>query len=1149
MFLFLFGSSWAPAQSLPQKQKIWVGADTLQLDSLPLIRGSVSIIGFQEDLNYGVQYSSGKIYWMDGQRPDTLFVTFRSLSLNLEITVRHKDPAIKDNLFREGTPAYTPSKSINSELPKDGLSTLGNLSRGIGFGNQQDVVVNSNLNLRISGKLANDVEVLAAISDENNPIQPEGNTQQLQDFDKVFIKLTKKKSSIVLGDFEMKSQEPGYFMKFYKKSRGLQFGHEQAFGKSTYNVNAELALARGRFSRNVMDGLEGNRGPYRLKGTNGEIFIIIIAGTEVIYLDGEKLNRGEQNDYVIDYNSGELTFMPRVVITRYSRIVAEFQYSDRNYARTVAHANNNWQRKKAHIFLNIYNEADNKNKPFQQSLDGYDSISGFSAREVLANAGDVTQATMPKVKAYGGLLSDRILYLRKNHIIYGVYYEQALSAEEDSVFFEVTFSYLGSGKGNYRQKQSGANGRVYKWVEPVGGIPQGDYDPVDILIPARSLSMFNAGVAYTFSEKLRVTSELAFSHQDLNTFSTKDSRDDNGLGLKLGWEGKTKQDSIRYWNYSHKGSFEWVDSRFRYVERYRDVEFDRRWNRTLQNPDADNARKFGEEKIGDLWLGAFYKKKAGLKYRLSLYEMKNVTDGMYHNLEVFYRGKHIEFTMSPEFLKSRRDTSENAYFRMDPGISFPFGTWKPGAYSRLEQSVFNNQGGDRLNGSYSFLQKGFFIGKTGKKGLNFLLDANQRDDKQIRDGGLKPFTKATTASFNGNWNPNDQAAFALTTTIRNLEFQDSVLKPENTLQVRLDALFSLFNKGIVWQSYWQAGTAQEQRREFSYLQVQPGNGVYVWNDYDSNGLQTLNEFETASELDRNRASYIRVFIPVQGFIQTVSGQFNQTIKLEPGRFMKQVKGKKPHWLNRFSSVNALNLDRKTRETLSAKSLNPFDKSLEDTSVISTTGSLRSTWFFNRADPVYGFDYNRLSFSNKLLLVNGFEWRQRRENQFRARWNVSRAFTLQNETKWGDRLYTSQYFGSRSYDYHFWQTEPKIQYQYDNRLRLTLFYKTMKARNKKALGGEKMQYDEAGIEGKWLSAEKGVLSAAMSMVKISYNASPGTTLAYDLLQGLLPGNNLKWNLSGERRLGEKVQLSVQYDGRKSPLTKPIHIGRVVARYIF
>ena len=122
------------------------------------------------------------------------------------------------NIFRDNPFKYTPNKNeVKSTYGK--LNTMGNISRGIGLGNTQNVVVNSNLNLRLDGKLAEDVEIFAVISDENNPIQPEGNTQQIQDFDQVYITLKKDSLALTFGDFLMKSQSSSYFLKYYKKSR------------------------------------------------------------------------------------------------------------------------------------------------------------------------------------------------------------------------------------------------------------------------------------------------------------------------------------------------------------------------------------------------------------------------------------------------------------------------------------------------------------------------------------------------------------------------------------------------------------------------------------------------------------------------------------------------------------------------------------------------------------------------------------------------------------------------------------------------------------------------------------------------------------------------------------------------------------------
>lgn len=363
----------------PKQVKLFkIVSDTLVLDSLSIVPESITFKTFPADDSTNIPTINYKLHALifSGKKPDSLIVSYKRFPYNFEKNYFHKNP---NNLYRDLSRPNNPytinygSNSTNENLfQNDGLTKNGNISRGISFGNNQDVVVNSNLNLQVSGKLTPEIDLVMAATDNNIPFQADGTTAQLQEFDKVFIQLNNATTKLVVGDYQLSRPQYSYFMNFYKRAQGIYLENVAVDSSLKHPLQFKTqvsgAVSRGKFSRQIFFGTENNQGPYRLSGANNETFIIILSGTEKIYIDGKLLQRGQENDYIIDYNTGELTFTARQIITKDKRVVAEFQYAERNYARSLFFFGEEVQGKKTTAYLNMFSEQDNKNRPLQQTL-------------------------------------------------------------------------------------------------------------------------------------------------------------------------------------------------------------------------------------------------------------------------------------------------------------------------------------------------------------------------------------------------------------------------------------------------------------------------------------------------------------------------------------------------------------------------------------------------------------------------------------------------------------------------------------------------------------------------------------------------------------------------------------------------------------
>ena len=151
---------------------------------------------------------------------DSVLLCYRVLPLRLLAPRFRRPRQLMDSLeFRDRRFGFEDFAQKEQILSTPGINKTGNLARGISFGNTQNVFVNSALNLQLEGKLTENINLTAAISDQNVPFQPEGNTQQLQQFDRIYITLTAPQWSLTAGDVVLRGK-PDYFLRYYKNIQG-----------------------------------------------------------------------------------------------------------------------------------------------------------------------------------------------------------------------------------------------------------------------------------------------------------------------------------------------------------------------------------------------------------------------------------------------------------------------------------------------------------------------------------------------------------------------------------------------------------------------------------------------------------------------------------------------------------------------------------------------------------------------------------------------------------------------------------------------------------------------------------------------------------------------------------------------------------------
>ena len=1028
-----------------------------------------------------------------------------------------------------------------------GLRKSGSLSTGVNAGSNRSPSLTSGLRLQLEGDLGDGLQIVGALTDENLPVQPDGTTQQISDFDKVFVKLSKEPYAVTLGDFEV-SRKNSRFTNFYRNVQGVQA--ERHTARSQIRVSG--AVAKGQFHTNSFMGVDGVSGPYRLRGKNGEQFFIVLAGSEKVYLNGQLMARGEANDYVINYNTAELTFTAQHVITNVTRIVVDFEYSEQNFNRSLLVGE--WSQTaldgRLKTELAYARDADNPNAPFSDP-ELYNLV-----RDSLANVGDSSGAVLTSGVFNVGYDEEQPRYEQRDTLVGAqryVFYRRSTNPERAT--YRVLFSRVGQGQGFYERDDSD-NEFVYRWVGPdASGRPQGDYAPVRRWVLPRLLQVLSGKTTLQVTPGLQLYNETALSSFDRNRLSDLNDRDNQDLASRSGfvWEDIRLTDSLRL---KVDAYHQYVGQRYTNLDRVYQAEYNRIWN--LQQPNERRNEQIGQGGVELQWLkGINLRAEAGLRHtgpgRQDMRQMYRLRS----SLPRYLRGE-LTYTR----IDNRRDSLERRtrWDRYEGDLYVPLGHWQLGSTVWIEDQA-TRQRDSLLPGAFRFVDVKPYLRTTGWEHFSLETSLNYRIDRAYQQDLWRGKTEAYTAFLQLKARPLSSLNLQSTSSFRSLNLLDSVfaeegLRDSRVITTNFQTSFNPNHRVISGNVVYEVSSEQLARQELRFIQVPAGQGTHVWLDslFNDDGIQDIEEFQIAT--NPLVADFIRVLVPTTELVPTTRLGLSGNLRLGFRRVIADSAGWWGTLLRETQAATNFRIgqSRSRDASLGSYFIDLVDP-LGDTSLLNASYTLRQDLLFFQSSRIGSINLTYSDNQVQLYLSTGNERRGQRFYAATGRLSLggnrrsSRSLELSYRT--GEKFLTAKNFSNRNYDIAFGEIEPEINLQLGRSLRLSGGYVYLWRNNRDSINeiNARNQQHKLVFTGRWNISGFNNLNARLELVYMTEEGATDFAAQYELRQGLKPGGNAIWQLLSTFRLMQDVELSLIYDGRSSGALPIVHTGRMQVRAFF
>jgi len=1108
IIIILFSAFHSFSQSVLKEMKI-ANTDTIKLEGI-VFEESVKIIFSNVDskIGWGIDYSINSIILTDIP-VDSFIVQYRISELSNFL--KHDSDSV---LIVPKMKEYASNQQYEKDFTESDIIQKGYMERGITVGNNQDPVLNSKMNLQLEGKLSDDLFIAAKLNDEHIPIQPDGNTAKIRDIDEINIKIHNEKNSIEAGDIAV---DKSYnFLKYNRKINGIYF-------KNTSDTNKffdiGLAVSKGTFSHQNIDVVEGVQGPYKLNGNNGETFIIILPESEKVYLDGKLLLRGEQNDYTIDYNTSEIKFTAKNIITIKSRVIVEFEYRERNFASFNVVSDLGFQIGKGNFYAGFYQKKDAINQTIDFNVND-------TVLEVLSQAGDnLSSAVLLNVDS-SNFDERKILYKMKDTTVNSIDYTIfEYSTNPQLATYDVHFSYKGKNKGNYVLLENNINGRIYKWVAPVGGVPQGNYSIYTNLVSPKKqmVAEFGGNIALNRNDNLSFC--FALSNTDMNLFSDLDDNNNYGLASKLSYKRILKSaDSLKrdfFVDYS------FVGNDFSGIDRFESPEFERDWN-------IDSLFNSFLNKIG---IGIMQKSfKTNYNIGFNLLHFHNNYFGFKPYLIFDKNGKNINFGTNASLLGTKTEYKQSIFLRSKTFSEYHNQIFTIGIlYEQEMNKILNDVTNILTDNSEMFNSYGVYLKKNDSLKLNYEFSYKKRIDYYVPNSVFKIETKSDNVFFSANYfSENFKTQFLI--NYRNLFRIDTItnnLGNKQTVNASINLASSIWKKSMNITFTGQISSGYEPKMQFVYIEVEPSTGNFAWQDFNKDGIKQIDEFMPAYYTDQ--ANYRKIAIQTNSYIRVIEKKITTGFVFKPENiFIARTLANKI--ASKFSNISFFQLNYKS------SNFDIFSYNIDS--------ALNYLWSINNTTLLALSKNITLSYSVKNMLqiqflTAGFENNGIHSDMIELNFN-KKAVNFENVFEKSISSSRADYSTIKNYEISKLKYEGKIRIS-RKKIDFILGYSYIEKQENSL--GYKLFANKLELVNTFKIKTKTQIYSELGLIKNEFKGDESSNIAYLMMDGLQNGMNITWQFSIRKQINNFMSLNFEYSGRKPENSRLIHSGNINLVAIF